>query len=209
MRPYSVRVKVFWTYMIQRISVIVLVLLVAAPTMVGTPVSRAQENHNQTGGPQKHMQPALGQAEMLQKAPNFELKNLAGKVVRLEDYRGKAILLNFWATWCAPCKTEMPWLVEFQKQYGPEGLVVLGIAMDASKETVRNFVKKMGVNYPVLLGTQTVADQYGGLKGLPVTFYIDRNGNITDQAPGLANRSTIENEIKLALINGTVPLRAR
>jgi len=148
----------------------------------------------------------VGQTDMIPGAPDFELKDLNGKAVRLRDFRGKAIALNFWATWCVPCKTEMPWLNEFQEQYGKEGFVVVGIAMDQSSNAVKNFIAKMGISYPVVMGTQAVADQYQ-VKGYPLTFYIDRYGRITDQVPGLATRGYMENEIKLALISG-VPRKA-
>jgi len=143
----------------------------------------------------------LGQAEMLPEAPNFELKDLNGKTIRLSDFRGKAVLLNFWASFCVPCKQEMPWLIEFQKQYGPKGLVILGISMDASPSVAKKFSAGMGVNYAVLMGTQQLADTYW-VKGLPVSIYIDRNGRMTDQVPGQTTRSFMENEIELALTNG-------
>src|SRR6202048_3441856 len=94
-------------------------------------------------------------------APDFSLESLEGKTVRLSDFRGKAVLLNFWATWCQPCKIEMPWFVELQKQYGGQGLQVLGIAMDdASPADIAKFAKDLGVNYPVLVGKEAVGDAY-------------------------------------------------
>ena len=98
----------------------------------------------------------------------------------------------------------MPWLVAFQKQYGPKGLVILGIAMEASAAPVRKFADKMELNYPVLIGAQKIADKYS-VKGLPASIFIDRNGRITDQVPGGASRSFLENEIQLALENGVQP----
>jgi len=157
-----------------------------------------------TGQQPPAKRPVAGQVEMLPDAPDFELKSVDGKVVRLRDYRGKAVVLNFWATWCVPCKEEMPWLIAYQKQYGPQGLIVLGISMDKSKELVQPFAQKMAVNYPILLGNQAVADQYY-VKGLPTSVFIDRNGRITDQVPGMPTRSFLENEIKLALENGAAP----
>lgn len=148
--------------------------------------------------------PVHGQVEMLPDAPDFELKSLDGKTVHLSDYRGKAVLLNFWATWCVPCKQEMPWLVAFQKQYAPKGLVILGIAMDQSIDPIRKFAEKMEVSYPVLIGNQRTADQYY-VKGLPASIFIDRNGRITDQVSGGASRGFLENEIQLALENGLQP----
>jgi len=130
-------------------------------------------------------------------APDFTLQSLDGKTVRLSDFRGKAVLLNFWATWCSPCKIEMPWFVELQKQYGPGGLQVVGVAMDdASTKEIADFAKEMGVNYPVLIGKESVGDAYGGVQFLPENFYIDRNGKVLDRAFGLKGRGEIEDEIK-------------
>ena len=133
-------------------------------------------------------------------APDFELKSLDGTPVRLSDYRGKAVLLNFWATWCAPCKIEMPWFVDLQKQYAPQGLQVIGVAMDDSGEdTIAKFAKQMGVNYPVLIGKEAVGDAYGGVEFLPTTFFIDRQGKVVDRVFGLVSHSDIEDDVKKAL----------
>jgi len=133
-------------------------------------------------------------------APDFELRSLDGKQVRLSDYRGKAVLLNFWATWCAPCKIEMPWFVDLQKQYASQGLQVIGVAMDDSgEETIAKFAQQMGVNYPVLIGKEAVGDAYGGVEFLPTTFIIDRQGKVVDRVFGLAGRSEFEDSIKKAL----------
>ena len=136
-------------------------------------------------------------------APEFSLDTLDGKTVRLSDFRGKAVLLNFWATWCQPCKIEMPWFEELQREYGPQGLQVVGIAMDdASKEDIAKFAKEMGVNYPILLGKEAVGDAYGGVQFLPSTFFIDRDGKIVDRVFGLKSRSEIEDSVKAALGRG-------
>lgn len=130
-------------------------------------------------------------------APDFTLQSLEGKTVHLSDFRGKAVLLNFWATWCAPCKIEMPWFVELQKQYASDGLQIVGIAMDdASPKEIADFAKEMGVNYPVLIGKEAVGDAYGGVQFLPESFYIDRNGKVVDKAFGLKGRGEIEDDIK-------------
>jgi thiol-disulfide isomerase/thioredoxin len=137
-------------------------------------------------------------------APDFALQSLDGKIVHLTDFRGKAVLLNFWATWCTPCRLEMPWFVELQKQYGPEGLEVLGVAMDdAGKDKIAQFAKEMGVNYPVLLGKESVGDEYGGLEYLPTSFYIGRDGKVVARVFGLRSRSDIEDWIKEALSRGS------
>lgn len=133
-------------------------------------------------------------------APDFALESLDGKTMRLSDFRGKAVLLNFWATWCGPCKIEMPWFVDFQKQYGAQGLQIVGIAMDdASKEDIAKFAKDMGVNYPILIGKEAVGDQYGGVPALPETFLIGRDGKIVDKIIGLRGKAEIADSIQEAL----------
>jgi len=133
-------------------------------------------------------------------APDFTLQSLDGKSMRLSDLRGKAVLLNFWATWCGPCKIEMPWFIELQKQYGAQGLQIVGVAMDdSSKEDIAKFASDMGVNYPVLLGKEAVGDAYGGVPALPETFFIGRDGKIVDKIIGLKGKAEIEDAIKKAL----------
>src|ERR1700691_3951427 len=133
-------------------------------------------------------------------APDFALASLDGKTVRLSDLRGKAVLLNFWATWCGPCKIEMPWFVEMQNQYAAQGFQIIGVAMDdASKEDIAKFAKDMGVNYPILIGKESVGDEYGGVPALPETFLIGRDGKIVDKIIGLRGKAEIEDSIKKAL----------
>jgi thiol-disulfide isomerase/thioredoxin len=133
-------------------------------------------------------------------APDFTLESLDGKNLRLSDLRGKAVLLNFWATWCGPCKIETPWLVELQNQYGSQGLQVIGVAMDDSgKDDIAKFAKDMGVNYPVLLGKEAVGDAYGGVPALPESFFIGRDGKIVDKIIGLKGKGEIEGSIRKAL----------
>jgi len=115
------------------------------------------------------------------------------------------VLLNFWATWCEPCKIEMPWFVELQKQYGPEGLQIVGVAMDdSSQQDISKFARNMGVNYPILIGKEAVGDSYGGLQFLPATFYIDRDGKVVDKIFGLKGRGEIEDNVKKILAQGAV-----
>jgi peroxiredoxin len=133
-------------------------------------------------------------------APDFSLESLDGGTMRLSDLRGKAVLLNFWATWCGPCKIEMPWFVDLQNQYRAQGLQIVGVAMDdASKADIAKFAKDMGVNYPILIGKEAVGDQYGGVPALPETFLIGRDGKIVDKIIGLRGKSEIEDSIKKAL----------
>jgi len=133
-------------------------------------------------------------------APDFSLQALDGTTVHLSDLRGKAVLLNFWATWCGPCKIEMPWFVDLQNQYGSQGLQIVGVAMDdASKEDIGKFAKDLGVNYPILIGKEAVGDQYGGVPALPESFLISRDGKIVDKIIGLRGKAEIEDAVKKAL----------
>ena len=137
-------------------------------------------------------------------APDFSLKSLPdGKTVTLSSLRGKAVLVNFWATWCEPCKIEMPSLVDLQKKYGPQGLQIVGVAMDdADDKEISTFAHKMGVNYMVLRGTEKVGDLYGGIDRLPMTYYLDRSGKVVDETMGMAGEATLEDAIKRALAQG-------
>src|SRR6202051_572291 len=135
-----------------------------------------------------------------QPAPDFTLTTPEGKTMKLSDFHGKAVLLNFWATWCGPCKVEMPWFVDLQKQYGSQGLQIIGVAMDdGSKEDIAKFAKDMGVNYPILIGKESVGDQYGGVPALPETFVVGRDGKIVDKILGLRGKAEIEDSIRKAL----------
>ncbi|MEO5719116.1 MAG: TlpA disulfide reductase family protein [Chthoniobacterales bacterium] len=130
-------------------------------------------------------------------APGWELKNLEGKPVKLSDFKGKVVVLNFWATWCPPCRREIPDLVALQKQYAGKGLVIVGVSLDeGGPATVTPFVKKMGINYPVVMGDQKTAAAYGGIEVVPTTFIIDKTGRIAAVRQGGADRATFEAEIK-------------
>lgn len=171
------------------ISVVAAVLLV----MIWTGV---RKSHQGGSGERLHVAKVKGAV-----APDFALTDVAtGKIVRLSDFKGKAVLLNFWATWCPPCKVEIPWFVDLQKQYGDQGLVVLGVAMDdAQQQEIAAFAQNMGVNYPILLGTNEVSDTYGGVEALPTTFYIGRDGKIVDRVFGLRSHREVEEQVKAAL----------
>jgi len=134
-------------------------------------------------------------------APDFTLKDANGASVKLSDYRGKVVLLNFWATWCGPCTIEIPWFVEFEQQYKSRGFEVVGVSMDEDGWTaIKPFVAEHKVNYRVLLGTDSVSQLYGGVDSLPTTFIIDREGKFAfSPHVGLAGKDEYLNEIQTLL----------
>lgn len=138
-----------------------------------------------------------------QLAPAFKLKTLDGKNVSLADYRGKAVLVNFWATWCAPCKLEMPWLIALHTKYAGQGFEILGISEDdpGSRE-IEPFARKIGVNYPVLQSDEKVADKYH-TDLLPMSYFVGRDGKVVEQIAGLPDsKDEIEAAIRQALGTG-------
>ncbi len=173
-----------------------IVLIVVAFTVAAMIYSTAMRSRDAALGGEK-----LVAADNIGKqAPDFELSALDGKKVKLSDFKGRPVLINFWATWCGPCKIEMPWFIDLKKRYESQGFEIIGIAMeDTENEKIDEFVKKMGVNYLILKGKNSVADAYGDVQGLPTSFYVDREGKIVAQHAGLVSRSTIEDDVKLAL----------
>lgn len=133
-------------------------------------------------------------------APEFNLSTLDGHKIRLSDFRGKVVLLNFWATWCAPCRVETPWLVGFYRRYRAQGLEVVGISMDdGNREKIANFVRSSTVSYTTLLKDDQVVRAYGGLRFLPQTFFVGRDGKILARTFGMRSKSDYEAEIRRAL----------
>ncbi|MGC8549457.1 MAG: TlpA family protein disulfide reductase [Acidobacteriaceae bacterium] len=171
--------------------------------------AEAQANGSSQDGGNSGMpdqQPLLGQ-----QAPNFTLVNLQGKRVSLADYRGKAVVVDFWATWCGPCRMEIPWLVQLNKKYASQGLTVLGVATDTidsdtgekdPHSAIAKFAQQHNMDYPILLADMKVANQYGGIDSIPTTFFINRSGKVVASTVGLAPRSDIEADIEKALSTG-------
>jgi peroxiredoxin len=138
-------------------------------------------------------------------APDFSLKDADGKAVRLSDYKGKVVLLDFWATWCGPCRIEIPWLKEFQRKYKDRGFEVVGVSMDDDGwQAVKPFAAELGINYRLVIGDDTTAQLYGGVDALPTTFVIDRDGKIAAVHVGLTSKSEIEHGIEEVLGGGSV-----
>lgn len=138
-------------------------------------------------------------------APAFTLSTVDGKQVSLADYKGRPVLVNFWATWCAPCKIEMPWFEELRKQYAGQGFEILGITadVDAGKDVIAKSAQKIGVTYPILLSTDKVQDAYGGVEYLPMSFYVDRDGKVVEATTGLSSKNEIEANIKKIIASGS------
>ncbi len=162
----------------------------------GTGSSTLQSNNSLVGKP----------------APNFTLEDLNGKEVSLSSYRGKAVLINFWATWCTPCQIETPWLVALSRKYGPQGFEVLGVSSEGDgatpkdtrewskdKEAIEQFVHQEKVPYPVLLGGDRLSTPYGGVDYLPTSFYVNRKGIIVAVETGLTPKSEMVANIRKAL----------
>jgi thiol-disulfide isomerase/thioredoxin len=132
-------------------------------------------------------------------APSFSLQDINGHPLDLATYRGKVVLLNFWATWCTPCRGEIPSFVQWQDSYGPQGLQIIGISMDDGPQPVREFYGKFKMNYPVAVGTDKLAQSYGGVLGLPVSFLIGRDGKVVAKYVGAVDIPTVEQTIKSQL----------
>ena len=145
-------------------------------------------------------------------APDFTLEDLEGRKVTLSSYKGKAVLLNFWATWCGPCKLETPWIVELRNQYAAQGFEVLGISTEGEdlapedkaglarqKDAVTKFAQQMKVPYPMLLNGDTLAKTYGGLDAMPTSFYVDHSGTVIAAQMGITSKDEMEVNIKKAL----------
>ncbi len=137
-------------------------------------------------------------------APGFTLIGTDGKPVSLAAYKGHPVIVNFWATWCGPCKLEMPWFQEFSAKYKPQGLVVLGLAQDdgATREDVASAAKRIGVSYPILMPDDKVTKAYGGVEYLPETFYIDKTGKVLTVASGAPSKDQMEAEIQQTIAAG-------
>jgi thiol-disulfide isomerase/thioredoxin len=137
-------------------------------------------------------------------ATQFALKDVNGRVVRLSAYRGKVVLINFWATWCPPCRAEMPDLVRLQREYAKQGLQIIGITYPPQTKTlVRRFARSLKVNYPIILGTRQIKARFSSEETLPLTVVIDRDGKVTDVISGILLRQEFDEKIKPLLTRNT------
>ena len=157
------------------------------------------------GGMPQYISPLKGKP-----APSFALEDLSGKKVSLASYKGNAVLINFWATWCGPCQIETPWLVELRSQYAPQGFEILGVSTDdldrddkqklsEEKKDIARSAQQLHISYPVLIDGATLSTPYGGLDEMPTSFFVDRNGTVVAAQLGLTSKADIEANIKKAL----------
>ena len=134
-------------------------------------------------------------------APEFKLRDLNGHLVRLSDYQGKVVLINFWATWCPPCRAEMPELVRLQREHAKQGLQIVGITYPPErKDRVRRFAKSLKVNYPIILGTHELKARFSSDETMPLTVVVDRDGKISDIISGILLREEVDEKIKPLLM---------
>ena len=155
-------------------------IVFAAMTMVFSPVSVLQQEV---------------------KAPQFALRDLNGRIVRLSDYQGKVVLINFWATWCPPCRAEMPDLVKLQREYGKVGLQIIGITYPPERRArVRRFARSLKVNYPIILGTREIKARFSSEETLPLTIVINRDGKVSEIISGILLREEFDEKIKPLLM---------
>lgn len=161
------------------------------------------------GGMPQYLSPFLGKP-----APAFTLESVNGQKVSLASYKGKALLINFWATWCGPCKIETPWLVDLRNKYAAQGFEVIGISTEGEdlksddkagfarqRAVIEKFIAQEHIPYPMLINGDSLSDAYGGLDAMPTSFFVDRKGNVVAAQMGLTSASDIEANIKKALAN--------
>jgi cytochrome c biogenesis protein CcmG/thiol:disulfide interchange protein DsbE len=178
----------------------------AADRMLAS-VARGELVPDAAGGAPQYLTPLKGKP-----APAFVLEDLNGNKVSLASYKGKAVLINFWATWCAPCKIETPWIIELRNKYAAQGFEVLGVSADdlnrddpkelaKDKMEIVQSAQKLHINYPVLIDGGSLDKPYGGLDELPESFFVNRKGTVVAAQLGLTSKDDIESNIKKALGN--------
>jgi cytochrome c biogenesis protein CcmG/thiol:disulfide interchange protein DsbE len=172
------------------------IVLAAAVALVcaGTWYAR---HHAASNDVKSAVQAQFDRSELISKpAPDFTLTDATGETVKLSDQKGKVVLLNFWATWCGPCKVEIPWFMNFQQQYKDRNFTVLGVAFDDDGWTaVKPYIAEHKINYRVVVGNDALDKAYGGVESLPTTFLIGRDGRVASKHVGLVSKSTYQEEI--------------
>jgi cytochrome c biogenesis protein CcmG/thiol:disulfide interchange protein DsbE len=186
----------------------VLLIISTVLVLIGATVYADRATRVNSTGPAKYTEQANSKNDV-KPAPEVTFKDLDGKVATLSQYKGKVVLVNFWATWCEPCYVEIPWLIEMQQRYEAKGFTVLGISMDEegqsavtpflAKERFNVNGQKFPMNYPIVIGSDDVADKFGGLLGYPTSFLISREGKIVKKVQGLISYEELTKAIESQL----------
>lgn len=170
-------------------------LVVAVPALILAAIAAPRSCASQTNVRATNV--ASTAPEKNQPAPNLDLKTLSGRRVRLSDYAGKVVVINFWATWCGPCREEIPAFVRLREQYHDRGLEIIGVSLDEEpEETVSEFVRQLHITYPVAVATLVEVEKYGPIDQIPTTFIVNRQGHIDSRRLGMMSFERIESAIK-------------
>ena len=173
----------------QRLLMVTLFLLLAA---CGSEMNSPEQKGRPSGA-------AVPAGELGSILPDFKIRDITGREVSSSAWRGKVVLVDFWASWCQPCKVEMPGYQELQDRYGPRGLIVIGIALDTNSAAVAGFAKKLGVRYVLVLNSPELQQKFGGILGLPTTMLFDRNGVLRDKVIGFQYKDKAESAVRALL----------
>ncbi|MGD2064334.1 MAG: TlpA disulfide reductase family protein [Nitrospirota bacterium] len=181
-------------------SAAVTAFLVVVLTMATAPGCKSSQDAPGEAGNPLAGDVAIGATNTTIPAPSFSLSDLAGNRVELDQFKGKVLVIDFWATWCPPCREAIPELIAMKKKYGPQGFDIVGISMDENPaRVVPPFVEHYGINYPVVAANAEVASAFGGIYGLPTTFVVDRHGNIAQRYIGYVDAKVIARDVEALL----------
>jgi thiol-disulfide isomerase/thioredoxin len=192
--------RAVWLVLALGVGVLALVGACGAGEGTGNPPAKAESATTTTAAPKVHVD-----TYTLKPAPDFQVTDLEGKTRSLSEFKGKVLILDFWATWCGPCRLEIPHFIDLYKEYKEQGLEVVGLSLDAGgKKDVEPFAKAKGINYHMLIGNQTVANSYGGVRGIPTAFVLTQDGKIYRKYVGYRERAVFESDIRALLGLGPI-----